>query len=435
MEQKNDRIDEIRSDEVRDMLSDVPAWMIRWGNTLFFILFALLLALSIWVKYPDTVEGAVVLNTENPAIRMVAVTSGMVSNIYVKDGQLVQADDLLLEIKSPASQDKIKQLQGFLVEVQHYLRTGSVLVKPPLDSLSFGELQQDYVLLVKKLRDLQAHWGNTHYVQTLKYSQSQVQYQQKLAQIAQKQIEITQKESENASEQLHIYQNLLDREIISRQEWLNYATTYHERVKEVENQKKIFLQHQMQVVQIEQEAQKITFEYEEKLRMLKTEVQTQLAALENSAELWRQNYVFRAPVDGQVIFLKKLSAQQFLPAGQEPLAIIPEDEHIMAYAYVPAQGYGKIKPGQKVLIQLDNYPAYQYGHLNGVVAHKAEMPFSQEQGWVYKLDIELLHGMRSSHNYDFVYQPEMGGVARIVTEDLRLIERVFYSLRSLFDKQ
>ena len=45
---KNEHIDqiELRSEEVQEILTKVPNWMIRWGNTLFLVLIGMLLLLS-----------------------------------------------------------------------------------------------------------------------------------------------------------------------------------------------------------------------------------------------------------------------------------------------------------------------------------------------------------------------------------------------------
>ena len=52
MSNKIDEI-ELRSDEVQDILSKIPNWMIRYGSTLFFALLLLVLSLSWIIKYPD----------------------------------------------------------------------------------------------------------------------------------------------------------------------------------------------------------------------------------------------------------------------------------------------------------------------------------------------------------------------------------------------
>lgn len=44
---------EIHSEEVNDILSRPPAWILRWGITLFFFIVALLIFGSIFFKYPN----------------------------------------------------------------------------------------------------------------------------------------------------------------------------------------------------------------------------------------------------------------------------------------------------------------------------------------------------------------------------------------------
>ena len=49
------KIEQIRSDEVQEIISAVPNWMIRWGITLIFGLIVMLIALSWFIKYPDII--------------------------------------------------------------------------------------------------------------------------------------------------------------------------------------------------------------------------------------------------------------------------------------------------------------------------------------------------------------------------------------------
>jgi len=67
---------EIRSDEVQEILSHIPHWMIRWGITLMFGLILLLLFISWFIKYPDVIEGRITITTEQPLIRLINETDG-----------------------------------------------------------------------------------------------------------------------------------------------------------------------------------------------------------------------------------------------------------------------------------------------------------------------------------------------------------------------
>jgi len=47
---------ELREENVQEILTAVPHWMIRWGNTLFCTLIILLLAMAWLVQYPEVVS-------------------------------------------------------------------------------------------------------------------------------------------------------------------------------------------------------------------------------------------------------------------------------------------------------------------------------------------------------------------------------------------
>lgn len=68
MEVKRDILDEIelRSEGVQDILTRPPHWMIRWGNTIIFIILLLILLMSYIIKYPEFVPSQVVISTQNP---------------------------------------------------------------------------------------------------------------------------------------------------------------------------------------------------------------------------------------------------------------------------------------------------------------------------------------------------------------------------------
>ena len=76
---------EIRSEEVQEILSHVPNWMIRWGNTLFFGLIVMLLFISWFVKYPDVISTQVMVTTSFPPEKIYAKSSGQFETFLTND--------------------------------------------------------------------------------------------------------------------------------------------------------------------------------------------------------------------------------------------------------------------------------------------------------------------------------------------------------------
>ena len=53
---ENERKDiELRSEEVQEVMGQIPAWIVRWGITLLFLVVVALLVGSCFFKYPDVI--------------------------------------------------------------------------------------------------------------------------------------------------------------------------------------------------------------------------------------------------------------------------------------------------------------------------------------------------------------------------------------------
>ncbi|MFW0736442.1 hypothetical protein [Flavobacterium sp. T12S277] len=50
------------------------------------------------------------------------------------------------------------------------------------------------------------------------------------------------------------------------------------------------------------------------------------------------------------------------------------------------------------------------------------------------MDVALPNGLEISYKKKIIFQQEMKGNAEIVTEDLRLIERILYQFKSIFEQ-
>ena len=83
--------------------------------------------------------------------------------------------------------------------------------------------------------------------------------------------------------------------------------------------------------------------------------------------------------------------------------------------------------GQKVNIYLKNYPYQEFGVLPGRVRSISLVPQDNR----YAIEITLPAGLMTSYRKQLDFRQEMQGSAEIVTEDLRLLERIFYQVKAL----
>jgi hypothetical protein len=116
MSGKNKHIEqiELRSEEVQEILTKVPHWMIRWGNSVFFLLIILLLALSWFIKYPDIINSDAIITTEIPPEKEYARASGKIDTIFVNDGQEILKREPLAIIENTANYQDVFFLKSII---------------------------------------------------------------------------------------------------------------------------------------------------------------------------------------------------------------------------------------------------------------------------------------------------------------------------------
>ena len=74
----------IRSEAVQDILTRVPNWMIRWGNTVIFVLLVLFFILCWFIRYPDVISTEAKVTSLTPPQKEYAQTSGRIDTILVR---------------------------------------------------------------------------------------------------------------------------------------------------------------------------------------------------------------------------------------------------------------------------------------------------------------------------------------------------------------
>lgn len=80
---------------------------------------------------------------------------------------------------------------------------------------------------------------------------------------------------------------------------------------------------------------------------------------------------------------------------------------------------------------MNGYPDNEFGLLKGKVK---EISLTPNNEGLYLLDVELPNKLITTFGIEIEFKQEMQGTAEIITDDLRLIERIFYQFRKIFNK-
>jgi multidrug resistance efflux pump len=187
---------------------------------------------------------------------------------------------------------------------------------------------------------------------------------------------------------------------------------------------------EMIISNLKKDVNSITITTIETNNRLSRSVKESYEELKNAILSWRQQYLFVSPIEGRVSFFNFWAKNQHVNTGDEVLSIVPKATHkIIGRMLMPIQNSGQVKKGQKVIIRLAAYPFQEYGMLIGTIKNISLLP-SQE---TYAVEVGLPNQLTTTFKKKIELKSELSGTAEVITEDLRLLERVFYQLRKLFN--
>jgi multidrug efflux pump subunit AcrA (membrane-fusion protein) len=410
---------ELRSESVQDILTRPPHWMIRWGNTIIFIILILILIMSYIIKYPEFVSAPIIVTSQNPPEKLEARTNSKIEKIFIKDHQEVKKNDVLMVMQSAANYKDVLELKKIIDSL-----APNQLSSFPINETShfkLGELQADYNNFAKAFQDQDLFTRLQPYApENLATNQSISEYRVRIATTKQ-QRSLEQAKYELTKKSYQRSQDLFNQGVIASVELEAEKIKYIQAQQNVEN---ITISLSQMEEAINTEKDKINYS-SQSLQLFEQ--------LRKSMKQWEQNYLVISSTDGIASFQQFFGENQFVKTGDAILSILPKNkDQLVGRMYVPPINSGKITPGEKVLIKLDNYRFQEYGIVEGKVQN---ISLSTDDKGNYYVDVLLTKGLKTSYNRTLTFDKELKGNADIVTQDLRLIERFFYQIRKLLGYQ
>ena len=422
---------ELRSEEVRDILTRVPSWMIRRGSLLLLLLILGVLFMSWLIKYPDIITSEANITTQIPPQKEYAKTSGAITAMLVKDGDTVQPGTPLAIIENTANYEDVLVLQAVLDTLQ----VNKSEFEFPFDALPIlflGAMEAPYAELENAYAQYELN-KELHPFEYQKRNDSLIASETKTRlEGLQSQQKISRSELRYKKKELDRYRKLHNKGVVSEQEYETKQLAYL-------SAKKAFRDIGIAISQLKEgigNAAKNIKDTQinrtrEETQLLKKVVQS-YQQLKKTLKDWQQKYVLQSDIKGKVSFMNVWNKNQYVVDNDLVFTIIPlENSSYIAKLKTPAQNSGKIKIGQRVNIKLANYPDTEFGMLQGTVSNIALIPNAQG---LYVIDVALPASLVTTYQKTIPFKQEMPATAEIVTEDLRLIERFLYQFREVLKR-
>ncbi len=425
---------ELFSEEVQEILGQPPSWIVRWGGTIFFFIILLVLIGSTLFKYPDTIKGSVVIVSENLPVPIMAQATGKIESIFIKDQEIVKPYTYLAVVENTANYEHILILKEKLEEIRKsFIKNDfSYFIEFP-NNFSLGTVQQAFSNFQRQYEDYRIFLEINAIDKKIEALNKQIIDYKKYS-------EILVRQAENSNMALNLQHKQYYRDSMlyltgvfstvdfekSEQSYLQVKNNYQSIQASLVNTKMQINQLQYQVIDLQNQ---FLDEKGTKISALKEAMDN----LINGISIWEKNYVLISPINGKISYISFWSQNQYVVSGHQVFTVLPaKPEKIIGKVKFSVEGAGKVEKGQKVLIQLDNFPYSEFGMLIGKIVGLSLVPESTDQGTFYNAKVIFEKGLTTSYGKALPLNQNMRGSAEIMTKNLSVFQRLTSRLKWRF---
>ncbi len=423
-----------RTEEVQDIIDRMPR---KTGRivSIFVIFFTVVLLFFGWlIEYPEIVTGSINITARHAPVKLVGNASGKI-HLLKKNREYCYSGEILAMIDNSADLESVMNFDSFLNDcsIDILLKRFSRIKIPKNKTL--GELNSSFYNFINCFTQLRQFDNLQIYTIKQKALQTRLNTQNTLYELSEERVKVKSQSMLLASN-MHRRDSLLFISATIAEQTMEQSTLKYISLKDsktqldqdIENMRYSIsnIQNQMELLQTE----KIKDHND-----LKNNLISAYNQLKGDIQQWKLRYTIVAPYDGTIEYLNFWQNNDFISSGTELISIIPNDNNLLGYMYLPAYGAGKVKLEQEVIIKLDDYPFYEFGSVKGIVKNISQVTSqstdmtNESNISTYLITVDLPKQITTNYGAELDFRLEMKGVADIITKKQRLIHRLFGNLK------
>jgi len=411
---------ERHTEDMQDIITAAPSWVLRFGITLFFFILVMLICLSAFIRYPDIVKAQLTIDSPNSPKPIDTKISGKLTKLLVEENAEVKEGQILAYLESTAKHEEVLALSAKLTNLQKQLLRGGgqtdIFLNTPIN-LQLGELQASYQTFYQAYLTYKSAISNGFYLKKRNYLEhdlSSIENEKKQL-LSQKAIQ--QRDLELATEQYEMHKKLAEQRVEAKMELKANESIYLSKKSPlIQTESALITSNDSYVAK-----QKEILELDNTIAEEKLKFTQALNSLISDIDGWKSKYVLSASQSGKVSFAGIIQENQVLNANQEVFYINPGNEQFYGDMNIPQGSMGKVRVGQQVLVKLRSYPYEEYGMLRGQIKYISDVPF-RDSIFVSRVNFKL--STASDIKKPIHLKTGMAADAEIITQDATLFSRI-----------
>ena len=414
----------MRSAEVQEIIGRPPHGLVRWGITAFFGVLALVLLAAWSVKYPDTINAPLKLTAIHAPKTLESKINGKLVRLLYEDNTRVRQGQVLAWLESTASHEQVLSLAARADSLHRWLRRGELQRFEGVRLAGFsslGELQPDFQAFEQAWRMFTDYLPGGFYHRQRKILEQELVYTRQLLDKLREQKQIQEEDYRLARQEYAVQQKLAEKELIAPVDLSRAESQLLARRLPLQQTESAIINNYLSQAAREKEL----MELDRQIGQQQSVFRQALNSLRSAIGGWKATYLLTAPFAGKLIHAGILQENQSLAAGQEVFYIQPDNTRFFGELTVSQNSFGKIREGQQVLVRFSGYPYQEFGSVPGRVEYLSDIPVKDS---VFFAKVGFPEGLSTNYGQQLAPADGMRGQAEIITQDMRLLERVYNNI-------
>ncbi|AEI49384.1 HlyD family secretion protein [Runella slithyformis] len=419
--------EELRSEEIQEVLGHTPPWAVRLGNTLFLVILLGILGLSWLIKYPEIVTVPFRLTSADAPKAVLSKTQGRLVKLWVKDTHYVEQNQPLAYLESTASHPEVLALETALQQLAALTdndRFETIAFFKAERQKKLGELQPDYQSFMQVFTETVTLFANGYLRQKRAFLKDELMDLMTNHDQLSAQYEIQKQEFQLVEKEFAIHKHLFKERVIAPLEYNREERNYLAKQLPLK-QLEMSITHNKTAQTLKQ---KELAELEKQANDRKVEFSQALSTLQVAVATWKTRFIVSAPRAGQIFYADLWQEDQPIKNDEILFYVGSSQKSFLGEARISQRNSGKVKEGQRVLIKFQSYPFEQFGIVEGKIQTIAAVPSSDS---TFRAVVGLPKGLQTSSHKTLPFKNGLNATAEIITEDLSVAERMFYEVRKM----
>ncbi|HPI07064.1 MAG TPA: HlyD family efflux transporter periplasmic adaptor subunit [Saprospiraceae bacterium] len=406
-----------------------PGWILHWGISISTLFLLVCLGIAAFVKYPDKMrmQGHVV-SARQPIV-VSAKMDGIIEKITAPDKSRASSQQAVVFLRSTLNKDDLAKFTVFADQFNAVTQNAGYQRISIPENLVLGELTPTYTEIVQQFRELQNFLGDhSVFVKTEALEKEIVQIYE-LNNSLGKQGTYYEADMALTEKDFQRNQSLQNDGVLAPVDKEKAESKLINEKRNLEAFRSNIINNNVRIQQLKTQISDLYAENRNGSNSGIAAVRQLIDRLQGEIREWDDRHRIVAPIDGVVSFERNWSENQFVKSGEPLFTVIPDSgsQDYFVSGSVPVRASGNLKTGQSALIEIENYPAGQYGMLRGEVTDIALIPTEEN----YRVTIKLPSSLETTYKKELPKNQLMKANVSINTQDYSLLERLFQNLYDL----